>query len=217
MRCSHAVFCVVLGGVISSLGSLSPAVAAVYSPRRALPPQVIQQFLANPAALLTRYPIGGAQMIAQVRDLAASDPATLKPLLELLKTANADQASAIGTGLGQVAMMAVKTDQAYATRIQEGVVAAQNNSTLVAFSAAIGGSIQLTAATGGGGGGGGGGEEQTNSSGTFGGFFAGNPEHFTTSVTNTPDTFPLVFDPDTSVIAGGGSTTIIQSVSPSSP
>lgn len=219
MRCSHAVFRLVLGGAIAacSLGSISPALAAVYSPTQALPPAVVQQFLADPAALLTRYPNGGAQLIAQVRDLAASDPATLKPLIALLKTANADQASAIGTGLGQVAMMAVKHDQAYATEIQEEVIAAQNNSTLVAFNAAIGGSIQLTAAgPGGGGGGGGGGEEGTGSNGNFGGFFAGFPESFTTFVANTPDNFPLDFSPGSSVFTST-TTTITQNTSPVNP
>ncbi|MGB7603725.1 MAG: hypothetical protein WBM24_25730 [Candidatus Sulfotelmatobacter sp.] len=219
MRCSHTVLRLVLGGAIAacSLGSLSPAVAAVYAASQALPPAVIQQFLSNPDALLTQYPNGGAQLIAQVRDLAASDPATLKPLLALLKTANADQASAIGTGLGQVAIMAVKHDPAYASEIQEEVIASQNNSTLVAFNAAIGGSIQLTAAgPGGGGGGGGGGEEGTGTNGSFGGFFAGNPENFITSVVNTPDNFPLDFSPGGSVFTGT-TTTITQNTSPVNP
>jgi hypothetical protein len=214
MRCTHVLLRAALAGLIgASLASLSPAVAAVYSP---LPAQAIQQFLADPAALLAQYPDGGAKLIAQVRELAASDPATLKPLLQLLKSANADQASAIGTGLGQAAMIAVKTDQAYANRIQEEVIAAQNNSALVAFSAAIGGSIQLTAATGGGGGGGGGGgEEGTGQNGSFGGFFAGNPENFTTFVANTPDSFPLTFTSGAGIFGTG--TTIIQNVSPSTP
>jgi len=56
---------------------LSPAAAAVYSPKQALSAPVIQDFLANPGALLTKYPVGGAQLISRVRDLAASDPSTL--------------------------------------------------------------------------------------------------------------------------------------------
>jgi hypothetical protein len=215
MRRTHVFFRAALAGLVAgSLAVFSPAIAAVYSPEHALPPQVIQQFLANPDVLLAQYPDGGAQLIAQVRDLAASDPATLKPLLALLKEANPDQASAIGTGLGQVAIMAVKIDQAYATQIQESVVAAQNDSALVAFSAAIGGSIQLTAATGGaGGGGGGGGEEGTGQNQAFGGFFAGSPENFTTFVTNKADSFQLTFSSGVPIIPG--SNTIVQSVSPS--
>jgi hypothetical protein len=213
MRCSRVFLCLALGGAIAvcSLGSLSPAVAAVYSSSQALSPEVIKQFLADPAALLDKYPNGGGKLITEVRDLSASDPATLKPLLGLLAIANPEQATAIGTALGQVAMMALRTDQAYATQIQEGVVAAQNNAALVAFSAAIGGSIQLSAATGGGGGGGGG-EEPTGQNGSFGGSGAGEPEHFTTFVTNTPDSFPLAFSPNTPVIPG--TNTISQPVSP---
>jgi hypothetical protein len=215
MRCSHVFFRAALAGLIAgSVAAFSPAIAAVYSSDHALSPQVIQQFLANPDALLAQYPAGGAKLIAQVRDLAASDPATLKALLSLLKEANPEQASAVGTGLGQVAIMAVKTDQAYATQIQEGVLAAQNDSALVAFSAAIGGSIQLTAATGGGGGGGGGGaEEGTGQFQNFGGSFAGTSETFTTSVANKPDIFQLTFTPGVPIIPGGN--TIIQNVSAS--
>lgn len=220
MRCTRIFFRAVLAGLIAgSFAFFSPASAAVYSPEHALPPQVIQQFLANPDALLAQYPDGGAKLIAQVRDLAASDPATLKSLLALLKEANPDQASAIGTGLGQVAIMAVKTDQAYATQIQEGVIAAQNDSALVAFSAAIGGSIQLTAATGGGGGGGGG-EEGTGPNQTFGAFSPSIPENLVTSVTNKPDTFSTFFEQGVPIIPGSntifqGGTPSTQSVSPS--
>ena len=140
----------VLGAAIAgcALAPLSPAMAAVYSSQQALPAQTVQQFLANPAALLAQYPNGGPPMITEVRNLAASDPATLKALVGLLASANADQASAIGTGLGQVAVMAVRTDPSFANEIQGAIVTAQNDSALVAFKAAVGGDIQLTAATG---------------------------------------------------------------------
>lgn len=218
MRYSVVFLHIVLVGAIAacSLGSLSPAIAAVYPSSSALPPEVIRQFLANPAALLDEYPNGGAKAITQVRDLGASDPTTLKPLLGLLALANADQANAIGTALGQVAMMALKTDQAYATQIQEAVVAAQNNAALVAFSAAIGGSIQLSATTGGGGGGGGGGgEEPTGQNGNSGGALSADTEHFTTFFANTPDSFSLAFSPGAPVIPG--TNPINQPVSPSTP
>lgn len=170
------------------LAPLSAAAAPVIPPNLALSAQAIQQFLANPSALLTQYPDGGPQMIDEVYKLAGTDPATLQALLALLKSANPKQASAIGTGLGKVAVDAVKTNQAYATQIQQAVVAAQSTSALVAFDAAIGGNIQLTAATGGGGAGGAG-EEGTAGGGTFGGFFAGSPLSLTTATANTADSF----------------------------
>jgi FecR protein len=129
MRFSHAFFCALLGVplFVHQITLLSPAAAAVYSPQRALPAQTIQEFLANPTALLAQYPDGGGRLIARVRDLAASDPSTLSALIGLLATANSDQAIAIGTGLGQTALMAVKTDQAYANEIQEAIANAGKN------------------------------------------------------------------------------------------
>ena len=126
MGISRACFGALLGAAVavSQLAALSPAAAAVYSPQQALSAQTIQDFLANPRALLTQYPDGGPQMISRVRDLAASDPSTLNAIVGLLATANAMQSTAIGTGLGQVALMAVRTDQAYANQIQEAIAGA---------------------------------------------------------------------------------------------
>ena len=114
-----------MGAEVAALSGV--AAAAVYSPQQALSAQAIQQFVADPIALLAEYPDGGGQLIARVRDLAASDPATLNPLIGLLTNANQGQATAIGTGLGQVATMAVKTDQAYAVQIQEAIVSADKS------------------------------------------------------------------------------------------
>ncbi|HUZ33194.1 MAG TPA: O-antigen ligase family protein [Xanthobacteraceae bacterium] len=74
--------------------------------------------------MIADHPWFGTGLISRVRDLAASDPATLNPIVGLLANANSEQSVAIGTGLGQVALMAVKTDQAYANQIQESVATA---------------------------------------------------------------------------------------------
>lgn len=126
MRGFHACFGALLGAalIIPQLAMFSPAGAAVYSPQQALPEPFIRDFLADPKALLSQYPDGGSKMIERVRDLAASNPATLNPIVGLLARANANQSIAIGTGLGQVAVMAVKTDQAYANQIQEAIASA---------------------------------------------------------------------------------------------
>ena len=94
----------------SIVGSVSPAAAAVYTPQQALPAPTIQQFLANPSGLLSQFPNGGPDLAKMVRDLAASDPQTLSALIGLLRGATPEQASAIGTGLGQAAELAVNTD-----------------------------------------------------------------------------------------------------------
>jgi len=173
-----------------------PGMAAVYPPQQALSSQAVQNFLANPAALLTQFPNGGPQMIAAVRDLAASDPKTLNALIGLLSKANPDQSTAIGTALGQVAQMAVSTDQSYATDIQTAIVTSRNDSAEVAFSAVVGGNIKLTAATGGIGGGGG--EEPTVPGGGVGVGGPSSPLDLHTYATNIPDTFT------TTTFGGGG-------------
>lgn len=192
MRKFQPVLCALLGAAIVScaLAPVSPATAAVYSSQQALPAQTVQQFLADPAALLTQYPNGGPALIVQVRNLAASDPATLTALVGLLASANSDQATAIGTGLGQVAQMAVRTDQSYANDIQVAVVTSRSDTALASFKAVVGGDIQLAATSGGAGGSGGGGEEGTSTTSGLGGFFAGSALSLTTFAKNTPDTFP---------------------------
>jgi hypothetical protein len=196
MLYSRAFVRTVLGAAIAGfvLASVPPATAALYPPQQAMSPQAVQQFLSNPAALLTQFPNGGAQMIAAVRDLAASDPQTLDALIGLLKTATPDQASAIGTALGQVALMAVGPEQAYAIQIQTVVAASGNTSALVAFSAVVGGDIKLAAT---GNGGGGGAETPTGQGNAGGGGGSGTVVNLS-SFPNTPDVF-------TTTSLGGGS------------
>jgi hypothetical protein len=80
-----------------------------------------EQFIPHPDLLLAKFPNGGGEMIAQVRELTLANHANLPYLLGVLANANHDQGIAIGTGLGQAALASVKTDQAYATAIQQAV------------------------------------------------------------------------------------------------
>jgi hypothetical protein len=177
--------------ILASVIGFAPiASAAVYSPRQALPTESVQQFLGNPSSLLAQFPSGGPQMITKVRDLLASDPATLAPLMALLKSANPDQSAAMGTACGQVALMAVNSDPAFANQIQTEIAQSGNSQALVAFGAVVGGDIKLSAATGTtGGAAGGGGESQTSSTTGLGGFFAGSPLNLGTGIPTAPDTF----------------------------
>jgi hypothetical protein len=121
----NAFFAVALAGFCAV--SLSPAVAESAPQRSTLSSESIQRFLANPPSLLADHPNGGSRMVAQVRDLSTSDHATLDALVGLLTMANSDQATAIGIGLGQTAVRVVKTDQAYADRIQTAIVGADRD------------------------------------------------------------------------------------------
>ena len=132
--------------------------------------------------------MAGRILAKMVRDLAASDPQTLSALVGLLRGATPEQASAIGTGLGQAAELAVNTDPDYATEIQTAVVTASNDSAMVAFSAVVGGDVKLAAA-GPGGGGGGGGEEPTAQNSIGGGISGSWNLNFPSFVDNTADNF----------------------------
>jgi uncharacterized membrane protein YgcG len=81
-----------------------------------------QQLQANPDQVLAKFPNGGAEMIAQIRELTLADHANLPLIILILAKANSAQGTAIGTGLGQAALASVKNDQAYATAIQQAVV-----------------------------------------------------------------------------------------------
>ncbi|HWM46419.1 MAG TPA: hypothetical protein VNR11_05835 [Xanthobacteraceae bacterium] len=154
-----------LAAVLVSL-SLGTAWGACYAPAQQLPSQTISGFTSNPNEVLSRYPNGGAQMISYIRDLAASDPATLAGVIGLLGTANRDQQSAIGSGLGQAARICVRSDQAFATQIQQAISA--SNSNFAKDSYAFVNPDTPTGAVAGAGGGGGGG---TGSGGPTGGGF----------------------------------------------
>jgi hypothetical protein len=93
-------------------------------------------------------------MISQVRDLVASSAATLPLIMSLIANANSQQRAAIGAGLGQAARICVRSDQAFATQIQQAVAASGDQELIVAFTSVLG---DLPIGAGGGGGGGGGG------------------------------------------------------------
>jgi hypothetical protein len=144
--------------------------AAIYPPNRQLAAQTISDFKASPTSLLQRFQSGGAQMISQVRDLGASDPATVPALVALLKdpATTKDQMRAIVAGLAQLARMAAQQDQAFATEIQTAIASTGNSDVIAAYQAATG--DVAIAATGGAGGGGTGGGGSTGTTGfAFGG------------------------------------------------
>ena len=88
------------------------------TPRLAIP---VPEFLANPNTLLARFPAGGALMISATRSLISADIRTLEPVVNLVRTANDLQKSAIGAALGQLALMYATTNPQIATQIQEAV------------------------------------------------------------------------------------------------
>jgi hypothetical protein len=114
-----------------------------------------QQFQADPGQVLSGNPDGGAQLTALIRQLALADPKDLPPIIDLLKTANPKQAGAIGAGLGQAALASVRTNQPYATEIQQSLAGANNQDASNAY-ATVTGNTQIGAVGGGAPGSGGG-------------------------------------------------------------
>jgi hypothetical protein len=201
------LWCLTLAG---SALAIAPAGAALYPQSQVLAAQTIQQFLANPSALLEQYPNGGPAMIKAVEDLTGSDPGTLAALIGLLSQANTDQATAIGDALGQIALKAVDTDPDFANQIQTMVVQSNNISAEVAFSAVVGGKLKLTAATTGIGGG-----AETSTSSTGGGSVSGGSNFAAFTTSNVQNGF------STTAFSGGsgggpGCAAACASVSPAS-
>jgi hypothetical protein len=142
--------------VIASLASLAIIAAFVVSVRaQTATDQAVNQFLSNPTQTMQDYPSGGAKFISLIRDVAVSHPEALATIISLLSAANADQQAAIGSGLGQAAQIVVKTNQAYASQIQQAIANSNSDSAKTSFASVTGNTT--IASTGGGGGGGDGG------------------------------------------------------------
>jgi hypothetical protein len=147
VRFATCAVIVALTALVLSVG----AQAAAYPPQQQLPSQTIQDFMKNPSQLLTQFPNGGGMMISRVRDLMASDQATLSAILSLVPNANAEQKAALGAALGQAARLYVRNDPAVAGLIQQQV-AATNDPDLIRAYRAVAGDIE-TGGVGGAGGG----------------------------------------------------------------
>jgi hypothetical protein len=129
------------------------AQASCYKPGQRLPNNQIRDIKADPSRLLAQYPTGGGSMTSLIRDLVASDPATLAMTLDLTVGANADQISAIGTGLGEAALACAGTDEAFESEIRQMTASLGNELLDLAFAAAMGDQFVADPAGIGGGGG----------------------------------------------------------------
>jgi hypothetical protein len=185
--------------VILTVGVGEAAQAACYDAAQQLPTRVVSQFINEPGKLLTQFPSGGPQMISLIRDLVASDPGTLSLVTELNTKANADQVQAIGTGLGQAALVCARTAQAFSDEIQRVAIAANNKAMTQAFGAVMGDQFLGLAAPAFGGGGAG----TTGQIGSTGGTTPGSVGlSLTTSVSNTTTTASVGATPGTAAGAG---------------
>jgi hypothetical protein len=196
-RPRHTISVPALAAVLM-LGVGGAAQAACYASGQQLPAQEVSRFINDPERLLTRFPDGGPQMISLIRDLVASETGSLPLVINLNVKANAEQIEAIGTGLGQAALVCNRTAQAFASQIQLLTVTADNPSLSQAFSAVMG-NLFLSSSAPDGGGGGGGGSAATSGpleSAPVGGGTLNLPTSIRTSSTKSPAPGP--FTPGTS-------------------
>ena len=169
----------------------------------------VADFVANPGALLTLYPLGGGSMVSDVQDLVEADMQTLDPLLSLVATANSEQKNALGTGLGLAALDLAHNNPQAASIIQNALVKL-NDPTLLAAYAAVTGNQRLAAA-GPGAGAGGGGESATGNGAPNGGISGPTFVYPDFGTKNVADTFSF---PN---VTGGTPGTPGIPVSPSTP
>jgi hypothetical protein len=100
--------------------------------------ETVAQFLNYPSELLAKAPNGGSVFVAAVRDLVAANPATLRPVLNLLANANRNQKSAIGAGLAQAARLVAKANPELAAEIQKAILNTRDQDVALAFAAGSG-------------------------------------------------------------------------------
>jgi hypothetical protein len=131
-------FVAVALAILALTATILFARAGCYDPRQQLSGQTVARFTADPRQLLSKYPHGGTQMIAVVRDLVASDPATLPLVLDLTAEGNIEQINSIGAGLGQAALVCSQADQAFAGEIRQMIAAVNNAPLALAFAEVIG-------------------------------------------------------------------------------
>ncbi len=135
---SIVLFAQMLVALCASEVSAAPCIAPP------LAPAAIDQFKANPAALIA--PDADTRTIeAQVRDLAGTDASLAADLVGLAKTANPRFRTAIAAGLAQAAIACQTIDQQAALTIQQAVASFDEESFQSSF-AAVSGDLS-TAAT----------------------------------------------------------------------
>jgi hypothetical protein len=126
--------------------------AACYAPDQQLPLQTVSDILNSPCQLLqnANHSGGGAEMIALVRDLVASNREALPLVIGLLDNANPAQQTAIRTGLGQAAGLCIRPDPPFAADIQ-AQLAGSTSDTAKNVYAAVTGNQPIRGVAGGGG------------------------------------------------------------------
>jgi hypothetical protein len=136
---SRIFSCLFMVGILWAPGALAQTAAAAPATQGCFPggppkrPDAVSAFVAKPAELLTKHATGGVRLSGEVRDILGSDRAALGAMISAAKSASPTQVSAIGSGLGQAAVLCSKVDPQIALGIQQAVAASGLPDLLTAF------------------------------------------------------------------------------------
>jgi len=106
------------GSLAAAQGSVQPA----YPQSLALPAQTVETFLQNPQSLIQQSADHPGRLAVETRDLLASNPNTLEPMLNLLKVAPPNQQAAIASGIAMATRIYARTNPNFAAQIQTAAV-----------------------------------------------------------------------------------------------
>lgn len=112
-------------------------------------PDAVKAFVADPKAILAKYPLGGGELSSAIRNLIVSDAGSLKSLIDVIAEATPLQKNAIAAGLGQASNACEKQANDVSLSIR-AFIANSNEPMMSRTFAAITGDITVGAIGGGG-------------------------------------------------------------------
>lgn len=111
---------------------------ACYDNGQKLPDDAVNAFKNSPGDILSKSP---GELVALVRDLAATDSSLLSKIMEQAVHASPEQKHSIGSGLGQAARICVgkgKDGQEYASEIQQAIADSRDPALQLAYASTAG-------------------------------------------------------------------------------
>jgi hypothetical protein len=208
--CAGAPLTITALAMLAFFGSVEVGAAQAQGNSQTAVTQMIANFKANPDQLLSQYPNAGPELVSRIREIAVNDPTALDTIIALLAKATKDQKIAIASGLAQAARVVVRTDQPYATRIQQAIADTKDLDVVAAYAAASG-DVAIAAAGAAGAGSAGASGGQTNGLGGGAGGAGGSLEAINGNSVNTGQ-FSF-----TSNVGGGGGASSTNNITTTSP
>jgi hypothetical protein len=132
------------------LSGPAPTTGRCYADAPPVSAEAVKAFMADPKAILAKFPLGGGEFSIAIRDLVISDAATMKSLGDVIAAATPLQKNAIAAGLGQASNTCEKQANDISLSIR-AFIANSNEAMMSRTFAAITGDITVGALGGSGG------------------------------------------------------------------